>query len=75
VQHPVPAALIAYARFTVDFDDQVSRHIERCRSCAERVEDAQLSSPSSAEERRVLASLALHQDALLAAAEQWAKPR
>lgn len=72
VQHPAAAALIAYARFSVDFNEHVERHIAKCRACAELVEDERLS-PNSAEERRVIESLALHQDALRAAAERWAK--
>lgn len=74
MQHPVSAALIAYARFSVDFNEQVARHIERCRPCAELVED-EMRWPSSSEERRVLESLSLHRDALRAAAESWAKTR
>lgn len=72
VQHPAPAALIAYARFSVDFEGQVARHIAECEFCADLVQDEQRS-PSSADEKRVLKSLGSHPEALIAAAGEWAK--
>lgn len=73
MQHPVAAALIAYARFSVDFDHQVERHIFACKVCARLVHDLKLQRVETEEERRILRSLARVREALLAAAAVWGK--
>lgn len=38
--HPIPARLLAYARYRIDFGREVEEHIEVCRECAHIVGDA-----------------------------------
>jgi len=40
VTHPIPARLLAYARYRIDFGREVEQHIEVCRECAHVVGDA-----------------------------------
>ncbi len=37
MRHPVPARLKAYARYRIDFQREVERHIAECRDCAQLV--------------------------------------
>jgi hypothetical protein len=40
VNHPIPARLLAYARYRIDFGKEVEQHIEVCRECAHVVGNA-----------------------------------
>ena len=40
MNHPVPARLLAYARYRIDFGKEVEQHIEVCRDCAHVVGNA-----------------------------------
>jgi len=38
--HPVPAQLLAYARYRIDFERVVEKHLEECPECAKFVDEA-----------------------------------
>ena len=40
MNHPVPARLVAFARYRIDFGKEVQQHIEVCRECAHLVGQA-----------------------------------
>jgi hypothetical protein len=37
VTHPVPARLLAYARYRIDFEKEVEKHLKACAECAQFV--------------------------------------